>query len=1096
MKSSLLAKMLRAIRSKECSVLLLGALCTGMTIPIFAQEKPNKIQMRSVSYGVPSGYTQVGTTMLYYYQSSSSIDIQGCFNGMYYGSTFSNGGYRVAMQVNNGSSIEVDCLTGSTLSGVTFSASIEQQGELAKICYVLTNTNGEDAVVSLGVHADVMIGNNDRAPISRRIDTSGNTYGVTMKDGNGAQLCVLFGSGLAGVTSVNDYWFGYYGLNRDPYQMVGNYSSGSNYMQENGSYDSGMGWCWKNRTIPAGATVVFSYLIGVGEVNLEPNSSFEVTPDDPEGWNDLSRPHKLTLEGVYESPAGLDGMIEYAVEDDEDWIQLTDMIPSGSTFNNSLVAMFDATRENHVIRFRTRDNVGNTTLLPSIEYKDVSFHEYSGIVDKTYTGDALYQDVSCVDEEGLNITTGGYSNNVNAGTASFNIEGVFPYTIGRKPCTFQINPQPLSGSLDLTIENYVYDGQQHCPGWSFTNETYAQLEEERDYQVVYADNIKPGTATLTVYGMGNYTAALSKTFLIDKAQLIDELFSIELPDADISYDGQEHQATASVSDGVGEVYFTYTLHGETSSLAEAPKEEGSYDIYMEIADGELYYGRTAEYVGSFSIYKFDEAEWQSLAVLFAEIKQMGTVLPWNLAEGAAKVGSFKELTVRAGHVVGVSLANKGLAGLFPMTLTAFPYLEALDLSGNNLSGDLPMTIAALKTKEPLTFSRLKNLDISSNRYNGNVGLLCNSITGLTSLNASCNKFEDLYPLPPSSLVDLDITNQEMDRIVELNMSDLSFDALSTQLPTILLYNHEIHDYNHSINLLCTKADLHSFDKYTTEEWAIQFAISEAGIAIPYVSRQNAYDGESGDLLNVLNMTGIDSSDGSSFRIKFYFSQGDANFVNGVDVTDLQATILYAFGEYRMYPFNFTAANTFKDETINIQDVICTVNLLLAMNEEQLAVVGSKQMSGARAMAADDTDASIFLRDGQIILYSKIPVASLSIAAHGDVRWNLGAMGLQQSTSGGNVVAYSLDGVTIPCNEEVIIGEYTDISICSASLSDSNAQAITTGFDGTVSTSIREITDEGLNSSEIYGISGYRKYTLTEGVNIIRTNGKTRKIYKK
>ena len=82
------------------------------------------------------------------------------------------------------------------------------------------------------------------------------------------------------------------------------------------------------------------------------------------------------------------------------------------------------------------------------------------------------------------------------------------------------------------------------------------------------------------------------------------------------------------------------------------------------------------------------------------------------------------------------------------------------------------------------------------------------------------------------------------------------------------------------------------------------------------------------------------------------------------------------------------------------------------------------------------------------------------------------------------------------NEEVIIGEYTDISICSASLSDSNAQAITTGFDGTVSTSIREITDEGLNSSEIYGISGYRKYTLTEGVNIIRTNGKTRKIYKK
>ena len=69
--------------------------------------------------------------------------------------------------------------------------------------------------------------------------------------------------------------------------------------------------------------MVFSYLIGVGEVNLEPNSTFEATPDDAEGWNDLSRSHKLTLEGTYESPAGLDGVIEYAVEDSEEWQPLT-----------------------------------------------------------------------------------------------------------------------------------------------------------------------------------------------------------------------------------------------------------------------------------------------------------------------------------------------------------------------------------------------------------------------------------------------------------------------------------------------------------------------------------------------------------------------------------------------------------------------------------------------------------------------------------------------------------------------------------------------------------------------------------------------------
>lgn len=284
----------------------MALLLLGVVQNVCAQNGSKKGPARASRYTyLPSGYTQVGTTQLYYKQNSDAIDMIGYYNGYYYSSTYSDYGYKLSVQVGTNSATRVNCLNGTTSGGVTVQPSVEQQGELARICYTVTNTNETDVVISLGTHADVMIGNNDRAPISRRVDTTGNIYGVTMKDGNGAQLCVLFGSGLAGVMSVNDYWFGYYGLNREPDQMVGNYSSGESYMEENGSYDSGMGWCWKNRTIPVGATVVFSYLIGVGEVNLEPNSSFEVTPDDPEGWNDLSRPHKLTLDGTYESPAGL-----------------------------------------------------------------------------------------------------------------------------------------------------------------------------------------------------------------------------------------------------------------------------------------------------------------------------------------------------------------------------------------------------------------------------------------------------------------------------------------------------------------------------------------------------------------------------------------------------------------------------------------------------------------------------------------------------------------------------------------------------------------------------------------------------------------------
>ena len=41
-----------------------------------------------------------------------------------------------------------------------------------------------------------------------------------------------------------------------------------------------------------------------------------------------------------------------------------------------------------------------------------------------------------------------------------------------------------------------------------------QLSEGADYKVEYSDNIKPGTATVTITGIGSYTGSVTKTFLI------------------------------------------------------------------------------------------------------------------------------------------------------------------------------------------------------------------------------------------------------------------------------------------------------------------------------------------------------------------------------------------------------------------------------------------------------------------------------------------------------------------------------------------------------------------------------------------------------
>ena len=159
---------------------------------------------------------------------------------------------------------------------------------------------------------------------------------------------------------------------------------------------------------------------------------------------------------------------------------------------------------------------------------------------------------------------------------------------------------------------------------------------------------------------------------------------------------------------------------------------------------------------------------------------------------------------------------------------------------------------------------------------------------------------------------------------------------------------------------------------------------------------------------------------------------------------------------------------------------------------------SKLVNKARmsASATTDTDAYVYFKEGKVFLHSSVPVASLSIKAAGDLRWNINRIGLMQSTSNGNVVAYSLNGITIPDSEDVILGEYTNASLYSVSLSDTNAQPITVGIMGDNTTNIANAPENISSDMKIYDISGYKINSLRNGINVIRSNGTTRKIYKK
>lgn len=1086
------------------------------TFGVPEKGSPRKMpSIKSVTGSIPYGYERIGDTQLYA-RKSGTLDFYGLWGSYYYSSTFSDHGYTHILAIDNVAT-EISEFTGETyyleyldettgeISTVLFIPKVEQQGELARVCLTVMNTGATGHTISFGTYADVMIGQNDRAPISRRLDTLGNTYGLTMKDGNGAQLCVLFGQGLKGVNAVDDFWFGYYYQQNSADAIIGNYSPGNNWLEENGSYDSGMGWCWKNRYVGPGETLELSYLIGVGDVNLEPSSTFDVTPDDPDGWNDLTLPHRLTINGTYESPAGLRGSIEYAVEQGDQWLPLTGLLESGTDFSSEITVMFDSALPQHTIHFRTIDEVGNTAVLTPIVYEDVRFHAVTGIRDLTYTGQPLEQTGLLVDGLGDDqYTVGHYTANINAGTASFRINGVFPHTIGSSLHTFTVIPQPLAGGIILDENRFTFDNTPKRPAITFDNPDYRTLAERRDYNVAYSGNTYPGTATVTVSGTGNYTGSLTADFFIDKGDAQTAAFDIIFPDSDILHDDQPHGATLHTGlAGLGEARFTYTCLDNGTVSAEAPSAEGNYAVNLTIEEGEWYYRHDFGEVYRFAIYKLDMDDWNTLVLLDNEIRACGRDTGWNLSGGPSLARTLSGTTFREGKLKSLRIPHQeGTDGShtmpFPAAALRFRHLETLDLSNSGLAGD-PMEIinGAENSGTAPALATIVSLDLSHNSLEGNIGAVARKFTALSTLKANDNRFKDLFPEFDPHMTDIDISCQQLEMTADLNISETAPAEIATLLPSIMLYDSR-GQRTDTPGFIITDADYGTLTAYGAE-WGISLEVSGNAATIsttPYCAGA-VYHAQSGDMVNVFRNNGY--ADGTSFRISLGFNPGDADFIGGTDASDLQATILHAFGAYGHRPFNFTAADTYTDGTINVQDVVATVNILLASAPAPKAEMSAGHRAPQSADAAATPDVSLWIEDGRLMVETASEIAALTIDASDAVSYTLSDFGLSMSTRNNRMAAYSLDGAAIPCGRHAIGACLPGTSIVGASMSDPEANHLTVSLSAPDTSSVVTVGDNSAASilanpgCEIYSPSGQRLATPQPGINILRAGDRTAKI---
>ncbi|MBR5337676.1 MAG: leucine-rich repeat protein [Lachnospiraceae bacterium] len=143
----------------------------------------------------------------------------------------------------------------------------------------------------------------------------------------------------------------------------------------------------------------------------------------------------------------------------------------------------------------------------------------SGIKNKTYTGSVITQNLT-VKINGKKLTEGkdytvSYRDNTDVGTATVIITGKGGYKDTKK-VTFKIEKRKITNASVTGVIDKAFTGKAitQKPVVVVNNIT---LKKGRDYTLSYQNNVKAGTATVTVKGKGNYSGTRTLHFRILKA---------------------------------------------------------------------------------------------------------------------------------------------------------------------------------------------------------------------------------------------------------------------------------------------------------------------------------------------------------------------------------------------------------------------------------------------------------------------------------------------------------------------------------------------------------------------------------------------------
>lgn len=639
----------------------------------------------------------------------------------------------------------------------------------------------------------------------------------------------------------------------------------------------------------------------------------------------------------------------------------------------------------------------------------------------------------------------------------------------------------IMGSTMPATNNHVF--WQHQPAFSLL----VPEGQEEDYQ---------NSTSWTPDATDNRTI---KGYPAEKQTLTQDLIHLSCLDKESYKSGSPEAVWIDWFEGMGNYRIWYT-DANGNKTTTMPTESGDYTISADFEEGPYYKPATFDNIATFSLKEIADEDfallWDFYSKTYDRTKQKSTWIGsggsgapanWGLIEGVKEsaVGIFG-VKWNNGHVeeinfgTGTSIYNLNAEDT-PVSLFALPQVKKIEIAGcelyGNISDKVEEWLAAGKTLSPT----LEYLDLQRNKLEGNISTLAGALPALKTLDLHENHFSTLWPALPETLENINISSQTIDDItatVDLrNMTDAGF--FST-LPSVIFYDPATRTYADNIKI----------GVQSQTNWSL-FTVNYNGSADFNVTGNCLWKGASGDVARCSYTDAKNKT--TNFNANFYYDMGDVDFNGKVNVSDLQQSINYLFYDsYNGYSrYNFTAGDLNADNTINVLDVVDEVDILL--NNDMPTDAFAKSTQTAEEAAAS---ASLYCKNGKLILNTAVPVAALDIEINGNVSVNLAGMtvGMRSQADGRqHLIVYSTAGKTLPAGETILGNAAGNSFIGNAMLVDEEAAEISVTLNNPnakVATGISSLTPNpspfAEGSRHVYDLQG-RKVEMLKGCNVEKLN---------